>query len=60
MRVTKDRFVDAVTILRLSVDDFEAERRLRNALDLSDKVAPLIVEKSFAICNQELQIADLW
>ena len=60
MRVTKDRFVDAVTILLLSVDDFEAERRLRNAVDLSDKVAALIVEKSFAICNQELQIADLW
>ncbi len=60
MRVTKDRFVDAVTILLFSVDDFEAERRLRNAVDLSDKVAALIVEKRFAICNQELQIADLW
>src|SRR5262245_56652905 len=60
VRVALDGLVDTVTTLLLSVDHFKAERRLCNAVNLSDTVPALVVEKRCAIGDQELQVTDLW
>ena len=49
MRVAKNRLVDGIAAFLLAVGDVKTERRLRNAVDLPDKVSALIVEKAFAI-----------
>jgi hypothetical protein len=59
MWITKDRFVDSVTPFLLSIDDLESERRFRNAVNLSNKIPPLIVEERLSVGNQELEVANL-
>jgi hypothetical protein len=59
MWITKDRFVDGVAPFLLSIDDLESERRFRNAVNLSDKIPPLIVEERLSVGNQELEVANL-
>ena len=60
MRVSKDRLVDAIATLLLSVRNVKPKRRFRNAIDLSDKVSTFVVKKILAVSDQELEVTDLW
>src|SRR6185369_7417468 len=59
MRVSQNRFVDAVTAFLLPIDDVESERGFRYAIDFAKEVPALVMEESFAIRYQELQITNL-
>jgi hypothetical protein len=60
VRVAKDRFVNGVTALSLTVRHLESKGRPRNAIDMSDEVPALIVKEILAVSDQKLQVADLW
>ena len=59
MRVSDDLHHHAVAPLTVGVDDAHAEAVIAEVLDGSVLVAMDVVEKSFAVGHQELQIADL-
>ena len=48
-----------ITAFLFPVRYFKSECRFRDAIDLRGKVPPLIVEESFAVCEEELQVTYL-
>src|SRR5215468_5376343 len=59
MRIAQDCLLNCVAAFLFPVHYLETERRTRNAIDLADKIPPLVVKKTFAVRDQELQVADL-
>jgi hypothetical protein len=59
MRVTDHFFDVPVALLRISICDEEAERVVRETLDLGSEVTLLFMDERLAVGDQKLRVTDL-
>ena len=60
MRVTDHFFDDPVTAFEICICHAEAERVVRETLDLGSEVTLLFMDERLAVRDQKLKVADLW
>src|SRR5262249_52146674 len=59
MGVAKNGLVNGVAAFLFPVRDFETKSRTRYTVDLTNEIPTLIMKETLAVCDQELQIANL-